>query len=156
MVALEGKKFGVTCNAVAPVAKTRMTDDIEAIPEEFAPEEVSPLVAWLGSEEAEGVTGRIFGAHGSHYFEYVTETTPGVEIEGEWEPAQVGERFDEITEMPEPEGAGADAETAQQVAQLFEALLIQSDDLFFIIHEKNPLGSCRQFRVRFFPGLFRL
>ena len=93
VVALEGERYGVTANAIAPLATTRMTEGIEAIPDEFDPEEISPLVAWLASDEAEDVTGRIFGAHGSHYFEYQMQTTPGVERDEGWAPEEVGEHF---------------------------------------------------------------
>ena len=122
VASLEGKQAGVTVNAIAPVAKTRMTEDIDAVPDAFEPDEISPIVAWLASDESEDVTGRIFGAHGAHYFEYVTETTPGVERDGEWTPAEVGEQFDAITEMPEPAAEADDAGTEKKVRELFEAL----------------------------------
>ena len=122
VVALEGQRDNITVNAIAPVAKTRMTDHIDRVPEEYAPDEIAPLVAWLASDDAGDVTGRIFGCHGKHFFEYVMETTPGLEPEDAWTPSSVGERFDEITEMPEPAAESADSETAGQVQTLFEAL----------------------------------
>ena len=49
-------RYGVTCNAIAPTAITRMTEDLgmmqgidEATREKLAPESISPLVVWLGS-----------------------------------------------------------------------------------------------------------
>jgi NAD(P)-dependent dehydrogenase (short-subunit alcohol dehydrogenase family)/acyl dehydratase len=107
-VAMEGQRAGITVNAIAPVAKTRMTDDIAAVPEQMEPEDVSPLVAWLASDQASDVTGRVFGAHGSHYFEYKMQRTPGVDLgEERWTPARVGEQIEEI-------GALADAGSASK------------------------------------------
>ena len=45
-------KYGVTANAICPRALTRMTEPMGLDPAMFAPENVAPLVAWLGSPEA--------------------------------------------------------------------------------------------------------
>ncbi|MFI0454060.1 SDR family oxidoreductase [Actinomadura sp. 6N118] len=66
-------RYGVAVNAIAPAARTRMTEEVfaqtMAAPAEgefdvMAPENVSPLVVWLGSAESRGVTGRVFEAEG--------------------------------------------------------------------------------------------
>lgn len=70
--AAELGRYGATANAIAPVARTRMTETVFAddmvVPDSGfdakAPENVSPLVAWLGSDESAGVTGRIFELDG--------------------------------------------------------------------------------------------
>ena len=71
--AAEMGRYGVTANAIAPAARTRMTEavfaDTMAAPEEgafdaMAPENVAPLVVWLGSAESAGVTGRVFEVEG--------------------------------------------------------------------------------------------
>ncbi|MEV6912411.1 SDR family oxidoreductase [Amycolatopsis sp. NPDC051071] len=70
--ATEFARYGVTVNAIAPAARTRMTEtafaDDMAAPEDgfdaMAPENVSPLVVWLGSEKSSGVTGRVFEVDG--------------------------------------------------------------------------------------------
>ena len=63
------QKYGVTANAIMPRARTRMNDSgpLAAMfqkPEEgfdvFAPENTSPLVAWLASPRAERVSGQVF------------------------------------------------------------------------------------------------
>ena len=122
VVAMEGDKYGVTVNAIAPLATTRMTEGIESVPDEFKPEEISPLVTWLASDEAEDVTGRIFGAHGSHYFEYQMETTPGVDPEEGWSPEEVGDQFDAITTMPNQASGEMDGGASDRVRALLEAL----------------------------------
>lgn len=68
----ELKRYGVTVNAIAPAARTRMTEAVMAdamrAPESgfdaMAPENVSPLVVWLGSAAAGDVTGRCFEVEG--------------------------------------------------------------------------------------------
>ncbi|MGV9453929.1 SDR family oxidoreductase [Streptomyces sp. NPDC003635] len=70
VAAAELSRYGVQVNAIAPAARTRMTErtfaDTMAAPETgfdaMAPENVSPLVVWLGSPESAGVTGRVFEA----------------------------------------------------------------------------------------------
>jgi NAD(P)-dependent dehydrogenase (short-subunit alcohol dehydrogenase family) len=71
--AAELARYGVTANAIAPAARTRMTEQVfaaqMAAPEgggfdAMAPDNVSPLVAWLAGPESRGVTGRVFEASG--------------------------------------------------------------------------------------------
>lgn len=71
--AAELGRYGVTANAIAPAARTRMTEavfaDSMAKPDdgtfdEAAPENVSPLVVWLGSAESREVSGRVFEVKG--------------------------------------------------------------------------------------------
>ena len=68
--ALEMSRYGVTVNAVAPVALTRMTEGLGSAPETDearearAPHWIAPIVTWLASEESAGVTGRVFEASG--------------------------------------------------------------------------------------------
>ena len=72
IAATELARYGVTVNAIAPTALTRMTEDLmglESQSEEakasLAPENISPLVVWLASPEAAGITGRVFGVWGN-------------------------------------------------------------------------------------------
>lgn len=67
--AAEMGRYGITVNAIAPAARTRMTEAVfaetMAKPEDgafdaMAPENVSPLVVWLGSPESREVTGKVF------------------------------------------------------------------------------------------------
>lgn len=72
LAAAELARYGVTVNAIAPSARTRLTEtafaEAMAAPESgfdaMAPENVSPLVVWLGSVESRGVTGRVFEVEG--------------------------------------------------------------------------------------------
>ena len=70
IAARELDRYGVTVNAIAPTALTRMTEDIEmmraaAASSDLSPEAISPLVVWLGSAESREVTGRVFGVWGT-------------------------------------------------------------------------------------------
>jgi len=71
--AAELGRYGVTANAIAPAARTRMTEGVFSemmqAPEDgsfdaMAPENVAPLVVWLGSGESGDVTGRVFEVEG--------------------------------------------------------------------------------------------
>ena len=71
--AAELARYGITANALAPNARTRMTAtgafDMEAKPgafDVFAPENMAPLVAYLVSEQSKGVTGQVFELKGGH------------------------------------------------------------------------------------------
>jgi len=72
VAAAELGRYGVTVNALAPAARTRMTEgpfaDAMAAPEDgfdaMHPGNVSPVVAWLASTDAADVTGRVFEVEG--------------------------------------------------------------------------------------------
>ena len=72
VAAVELGRYGVTVNALSPGARTRMTQDVFASAmaepgegfDPMAPENVSPLVAWLASLESSAVTGRVFESYG--------------------------------------------------------------------------------------------
>ncbi|WP_213573783.1 SDR family oxidoreductase [Rhodococcus sp. USK13] len=100
--AAELKNYGVTVNAIAPSARTRMTigaggamAEAMAAPEDgfdaMAPENVSPLVVWLGSAESKDVTGRVFEVEGGKIT--VAEGWrhgPTQDKGARWEPKEIG------------------------------------------------------------------
>jgi NAD(P)-dependent dehydrogenase (short-subunit alcohol dehydrogenase family) len=64
--AMELRQYGITVNAIAPRAQTRMTEGLRERTEEEIkrrnPRWVAPIVVWLASEESKDVTGRVFEA----------------------------------------------------------------------------------------------
>lgn len=65
VAAQEMGRYGVTVNAIAPVARTRMTEGAFDTSAMALPEDNSPVVAWLASEDAGDVTGRVIEIDGS-------------------------------------------------------------------------------------------
>ncbi|MCY0961059.1 SDR family oxidoreductase [Streptomyces sp. H27-H5] len=115
VAAEEMGRYGVQVNAIAPAARTRMTEETFArtmaapVAGEFdamAPENVSPLVVWLGSDASAGVSGRVFEAEGGR-ITVMQGWRPGPTAErGErWTPAEAGEAATKLlsaAEAPQP------------------------------------------------------
>src|SRR5882757_2716381 len=91
--------YGVTVNAIAPSARTRMTETVfadmmstqDAAFDAMAPENISPLVVWLGSVESRDVTGKMFEVEGG--IVRVAEGWahgPQVDKGARWDPAELG------------------------------------------------------------------
>jgi len=77
VLALEGAKFNITANAIAPVARTRMTEELLGkLADVVAPELVSPLVVWLCSAECTD-TGSVFTVGGGRIARFFTAMTDG-------------------------------------------------------------------------------
>ena len=109
--AAELARYGVTANAIAPSARTRMTEtvfaDMMKKPEQgfdvMDPANVSPLVVWLGSAASREVTGRVFEvAGGSISLADGWRTGPRAEREARWEPAEVGDAVRELIAKAAP------------------------------------------------------
>jgi NAD(P)-dependent dehydrogenase (short-subunit alcohol dehydrogenase family) len=98
--ALELIKYGITVNAVVPVAKTRMTEDLPAfaqLPEgQLGPEYISPVVVFLASDLAKDVNGKFFLIRGPHISTMEVRTTDGVNKEGMWTPQELAKNIDKI------------------------------------------------------------
>ncbi|MEU5592121.1 SDR family oxidoreductase [Streptomyces sp. NPDC020298] len=114
VAAAELRRYGVQVNAVAPAARTRMTEhtfaETMAAPgsgfDAMAPSNVSPLVVWLGSAASAGVTGRVFGAEGGR-ITVMEGWRPGPTADkgARWTPAEAGETALKLLAEAEEPGA---------------------------------------------------
>ncbi|WP_328947660.1 SDR family oxidoreductase [Streptomyces sp. NBC_00184] len=115
VAAAEMGRYGVQVNAIAPAARTRMTEatfaETMAAPGEgafdaMAPENVSPLVVWLGSAASAGVSGRVFETEAGR-ITVMEGWRPGPTADkgARWTPAEAGEAVTGLlaaAETPQP------------------------------------------------------
>ena len=106
--AAELGRYGITANAIAPAARTGMTTAVEEMAERmkvpddgsfdyWAPENVSSLIAWLVSENAAHVSGRVFEAEGGRIsIADGWRSTEGVDKGARWKPAEVGGAVEQL------------------------------------------------------------
>jgi NAD(P)-dependent dehydrogenase (short-subunit alcohol dehydrogenase family) len=103
--AAELGRYGITANALAPAARTRMTE--QAFAEKMAtaqaafdtmdPANVAPTVVWLGSAASAHVTGCVFELEGGRIMlEDGWRAGPFVEQDARWRPADVGAAVDRL------------------------------------------------------------
>jgi NAD(P)-dependent dehydrogenase (short-subunit alcohol dehydrogenase family) len=102
-LSMEMARAKVTVNAIAPVAFTRMTEDlkmVQAIPnakEMLAPEHISPIALFLASDLAADINGTIVGVMGTKVSIYKMVETAGTTPKGgSWTPQELRERWGEI------------------------------------------------------------
>jgi NAD(P)-dependent dehydrogenase (short-subunit alcohol dehydrogenase family) len=103
-LAIEGKKAGIRVYILAPVALTRLTEDLagmgsEEMKDKLDPALVSPLVVYLASDLAKEQTGTTYYVGGGRIAEMKMVTAPGVtktEEGGLWAPDEIAARIDEI------------------------------------------------------------
>lgn len=103
-LAMELAKSRITVNAIAPVAFTRMTEDLKFIQsvanaqESLAPDHIAPIAVFLASELAADITGAIVGVQGNAISIYRMLQTAGVtpKAGGTWSPQEIKARWTEI------------------------------------------------------------
>ena len=82
VLAVEGAKNNIKANAIAPVAKTRMTEDLLGpVADQLAPEFVTPVVTYLAHESC-AVTGEVYSVGGGRVARVFIGVTPGYVEQG--------------------------------------------------------------------------
>ena len=109
--AAELARYGITANALAPAARTGMTEQVfaevmkkpEAGFDHFAPENVAPLVAWLVSKASQHVSGRLFEVEGGK-LSIADGWRRGPERDkgARWLPEEIGEAVDALIDRATP------------------------------------------------------
>ncbi len=120
ILADELARLGVTVNAIAPSALTQMTEGLDEYVQKMAeikertgfdagsPANISPIVVWLASAEADDVTGRVFNVKAGRIS--VAETWvagPAVEKQERWDPAELGAVMPDLLARARPNSDGA-------------------------------------------------
>jgi NAD(P)-dependent dehydrogenase (short-subunit alcohol dehydrogenase family) len=109
--AAELGRYGVTSNAIAPAARTRMTEAIftdmkppeDGSFDEAHPGNVSPLVVWLGSPESRSVTGRVFEVKGGLIgVSDGWRDGPTYDKKARWAPDEIGAKVLELVSKAAP------------------------------------------------------
>jgi NAD(P)-dependent dehydrogenase (short-subunit alcohol dehydrogenase family) len=104
IVAMEMQRYGVTVNAIAPGARTRMTEKTfgelkteGGLFDALAPENVAPMVAYLASDAAAHITGQVFYVQGG-LVQLFQGWTPVAEIQKDdrWTPRELAGRMGEL------------------------------------------------------------
>lgn len=112
--AVELARYGITANALAPAARTAMTTQVPAMAERmaqpadgrfdyWAPDNVSPLLVWLGSTQSAAVTGRIFEAEGGKIsLADGWRSSEGIDHKKQWQVSEIGDAVCALIEQAVP------------------------------------------------------
>jgi NAD(P)-dependent dehydrogenase (short-subunit alcohol dehydrogenase family) len=104
VLAIEGAKYNIKSNAIAPIAKTRMTEDLLGpFADMVQPEQVTPMVVYLCSEANEH-SHEIFTAGGGRYGRIAIVTNNGWVAGGGEVPSveEVADHLEEIRDISDP------------------------------------------------------
>ncbi len=101
--AIELQKHRITVNAIAPIAKTRMTDDLPMFQgiDTLTPEHIAPAVLFLASPLCADRTGHVLAVSGSRMYAYKVVEAKGKFKDGNevWTANEIAENWDAITKV---------------------------------------------------------
>jgi len=103
--AIELQKHRITVNCVAPIAKTRMTEDLPMMQSasNMSPEHIAPAALFLASDLCADVTGTVLAVAGARMYAYKVMESPGKfkdEDAGVWTASEIKDHWDAITKFP--------------------------------------------------------
>jgi len=114
VLAKEGAKYGITVNGLAPVAFTRLTEDLPAFKtpgtdQALDPSLIPPVIVWLCSDEAADVNGKFFLVRGNGVELVYVERKPIAErptSAGPWPPREIGAKIKDMLKNFKDPGKG--------------------------------------------------
>jgi NAD(P)-dependent dehydrogenase (short-subunit alcohol dehydrogenase family) len=118
VVALEMAKYGVRCNCIAPSARTRMSTEAtpslaavmggEVAPGEFdvfAPENMSPLIVYLASDDSKDINGEVVRVMGNRIWlvrGWHSAGTVAKKEKAKWEAGELGQALENLVKQAPP------------------------------------------------------
>jgi NAD(P)-dependent dehydrogenase (short-subunit alcohol dehydrogenase family) len=102
---IELQRYGIRVNAVAPIAKTRMTEDLpmfQKIDDSLSPEHIAPAHVFLASELSKDVSGAVLAVAGARISVYRVVESAGKYKDAErgpWTPEEIAEHFEAISKI---------------------------------------------------------
>ncbi len=119
VLAVEGAKNNIKANAIAPVAKSRMTEDLLGpLVDRLGPEFITPVVAWLAHEDCP-VSGEVYSCGGGHVARVFTGVTQGWTDTESLSVEDIRDHFDEIRNE---DGYLVPANLTEELQQTLKAL----------------------------------
>ena len=102
-VAIELQKHRITVNAIAPVAKTRLTEDLPMFQgmDSLTPDHIAPAALYLASDLCGDKTGHVLAVAGSQMYVYKVVQSPGKfkDENGVWTAQEIAENWDAIAKV---------------------------------------------------------